>query len=513
MRKLVVVIMFLSLFFSMFPAIGQAASVAPKLYLNGKLLESQEDPQIVDKSTLVPVRVVAEGLGYNVGWSQSIKQINIQDDLTSITLTVDSRSASVNGSVVQLDAAAKIINKVTMVPIRFVAESLGLQVYYDKPTKAVHLYKHADSTVGLDSPVPGGTSGTVIEDSGSSSGSNGLQGSDPSGSSGGSNTGSLVDNSNSDSQNPNATLPANVAGLLKSVQFDGSSSVLIDYDGTIIANKAFTLNSPDRIVLDLPNSAFSSSLTPGEVVVDSHPSLTKIRYAVGPDSPTTLRVVFDLKAASSYNISEQSGRIQVDIFDPAVVPPLINPSNPSVDSGDKMYKVVIDAGHGGTDPGTSSATGLYEKTFNLSIVLKVKELLDKEKRIQVTYTRLDDTYPTRTDRVNMANNLKADAFISIHANSFTSPATNGTETYYYREDSKPFAQIMHKYLVPATGLKDNGVRYGNFQVIRETTMPAILLETGYMSNANDVKALFDNAIQNRIAAAIVAGIKEQLKVQ
>lgn len=504
MRKLVVVIMLLSLFLSLFPAIGQAASVAPKLYLNGKLLETQVDPQIVDKTTLVPVRVVAEGLGYDVGWKQTDKRIDIQDDSTSITLTVDSHSASVNGSSVQLEAAAMIINNVTMVPIRFVAENLGLQVYYDSLTKAVHLYKPADSSIG---------SGDGNWTSGGSGSSSGGTGSESSSGSDNSNTGNSSDGSNNNNTNPNTSLPAGVQGLLKSVQYDGMSSVLIDYDGTITPNKAFTLASPDRIVIDLPNAAFASNFAPGQVIVDSHPSLTKIRYAVGPDSPTTLRVVLDLKAASSYNVSEQSGRIQIDVLDPAITPPeTTTPSTPSTGSGDKVYKVVIDAGHGGKDPGAKTAAGLYEKTFNLSIVLKVKELLDKENRIQVTYTRTGDTYPTLQDRVDIANKLKADAFISIHANSFTA-TTNGTETYYNRADSKSFATIMHKYLVKATGLKDNGVRFGDFKVIRETTMPAILLESGYLTNTTDAKALFDSAVQSKIAAAIVSGLKEQLKLQ
>jgi N-acetylmuramoyl-L-alanine amidase len=501
MRKLVVVIMLLSLFFSLFPAIGQAASVTPKLYLNGKLLESQEEPRIVGQSTLVPVRIVAEGLGYDVGWNQSDKRVDIQDDSTLITLIVDSRSANVNGSVVQLDAAATIINKVTLVPIRFVAESLGLQVYYDNPTKAVHLYKQADSSSGNDNSNEGSTGSESPTGSETSSGNNN------------SNTGDSSESSNNNNTDPSTSLPSNVQGLLTTVQYDGIASVLIDYDGTITPNKAFTLTGPDRIVIDLPNSAFASTLSPGQVVVDSHPSLTKIRYAVGPDNPTTLRVVLDLNAASSYNVSQQDGRIQIDVFDPAVVPPPVTtPTTPSTGSGDQVYKVVIDAGHGGKDPGAKTATGLYEKTFNLSIVLKVKELLDKEKRIQVTYTRTGDTYPSLQDRVDIANKLKADAFISIHANSFT-PATNGTETYYNRANSKPFAQIMHKYLVKATGLKDNGVRFGDFKVIRETTMPAILLESGYLSNATDAKALFDSAVQSRIAAAIVSGLKEQLKLQ
>jgi N-acetylmuramoyl-L-alanine amidase len=290
--------------------------------------------------------------------------------------------------------------------------------------------------------------------------------------------------------------------------------VLIDYDGTLTPNKAFTLTSGDRIVIDIPNAAFASMMTvPGEIAVDSHPTLTKIRYSAGLDNnPTTLRFVLDLKAASSYKVSQQDGRIQVDVFDPAVIPPVTTPSIPSAGSGDSVYKVVIDAGHGGKDPGAKTASGLYEATFNLSIVLKVKELLDKESRIQATYTRTDDSYPTLQERVDIANKLKADAFVSIHANSYTA-ATNGTETYYNRADSKPFAQIMHKYLVKATGLKDNGVRFGDFKVIRETTMPAILIESGYLSNATDAKALFDSAVQSRIAAAIVSGIKEQLKLQ
>ena len=143
MRKLVVVIMFLSLVMSLFPVVGQAASVAPKLYLNGKQLETKEDPRIYNSSTLVPVRVVAEGLGYNVTWSQADKRVCINDSSTAIALTVDNQVATVNGNEVALETSAKIFNNVTLVPIRFVAESLGLQVYYDQQTNAVHLYKAA----------------------------------------------------------------------------------------------------------------------------------------------------------------------------------------------------------------------------------------------------------------------------------------------------------------------------------------------------------------------------------
>lgn len=110
----------------------------------------------------------------------------------------------------------------------------------------------------------------------------------------------------------------------------------------------------------------------------------------------------------------------------------------------------------------------------------------------------------------MANKLKADLFISVHANSSGSSAASGTETYYQREASKALAKVMHKYLVKATGLSDRGVRYGNFHVIRETTMPAVLLEVGYLSNKGDESLLFSETLQNNVAASMVSGIKEYL---
>lgn len=125
-------------------------------------------------------------------------------------------------------------------------------------------------------------------------------------------------------------------------------------------------------------------------------------------------------------------------------------------------------------------------------------------------TRSDDTFLELKDRAAMANNLNADLFISVHANSSGSSAASGTETYYQRESSKALANVMHKYLVQATGLSNRGVRYGNFHVIRETKMPAVLLEVGYLSNKGDESLLFTESLQNKVAAGMVSGIKEYL---
>ncbi len=140
-------------------------------------------------------------------------------------------------------------------------------------------------------------------------------------------------------------------------------------------------------------------------------------------------------------------------------------------------------------------------------------LLQQEAQIQPFLTRNDDTFVPLDGRAKFANDRNADVYVSIHANSWLASST-GTETYYYKSDSAQFAQIMHKHLTAATGLPDRGVRQEPFRVVKKiTNMPAILLEVGYLSNARDTAALFDDAFQNRVAAAIVAGIKEQLNIQ
>src|SRR5690606_20192507 len=144
-------------------------------------------------------------------------------------------------------------------------------------------------------------------------------------------------------------------------------------------------------------------------------------------------------------------------------------------TGPRPYVVVLDAGHGGSDPGAKSVNGRWEKDFNLAIVRKVQELLTDSQELKLVLTRDDDTYPTLDERIELANFLGADLFISVHANSHKSSSVNGTETYYKHGYSLPLAQIMHRHILQATGFKDNGVRTAEFKVIKYTTMPAVLL--------------------------------------
>jgi N-acetylmuramoyl-L-alanine amidase len=174
--------------------------------------------------------------------------------------------------------------------------------------------------------------------------------------------------------------------------------------------------------------------------------------------------------------------------------------------------IVIDAGHGGTDPGAIGITKRKEKDFNLIIALKLRDLLRNSPNFEVRLTRETDVFIELSERARIANSIKADAFVSIHANNTGSATPSGYETWYTRDTSKKFADAMHKSVLPSTGFIDRKVKCGSLAVCRETTMPAILLEAGFLSNPVEEATLFTESWQNKYSAAIYKGICEYFGV-
>ncbi|WP_067844115.1 N-acetylmuramoyl-L-alanine amidase family protein [Amphibacillus sediminis] len=178
------------------------------------------------------------------------------------------------------------------------------------------------------------------------------------------------------------------------------------------------------------------------------------------------------------------------------------------------FKVVIDPGHGGEDPGAIGYSGSYEKDFTLSLAKKVAHLLEQEELIGVYLTRADDIFlSTETrERPKFANDLDADLFVSIHGNTFDDPTVTGTETYYYHDHSESLANILHRHVLEATGFNDRGVRNENYFVLTDTFMPAVLLEIGYLTNQQEEEKMLTEVFQDRLATSIAEGIKEYLEV-
>lgn len=185
----------------------------------------------------------------------------------------------------------------------------------------------------------------------------------------------------------------------------------------------------------------------------------------------------------------------------------------------QVYKniVVLDAGHGGKDPG-SSASSVSEKNLNLSIIYDfAKEYFNsKDSEIKAYWTRTDDTYVTLENRAAFAKKVGADLFISLHMNSATSKTAKGTEVLYAATNSnvmsdltsKGMADIFQKQLIADLNLTNRGIKdRPNLVVLKSNSVPAVLIELGFISNSSDFKKLTDGEFQQKAAASIYEAAK------
>lgn len=175
------------------------------------------------------------------------------------------------------------------------------------------------------------------------------------------------------------------------------------------------------------------------------------------------------------------------------------------------YKVFIDAGHGGTDPG-ALGYGYRESDLNLQVAKKVESKL-KSKGIDVKMSRNSDIFYSLSERAEMANDYGADAFVSIHQNSAEAKSANGIETYYNRkkEEDRPLSNDIQKQVISQTGANNRGVKNAEFTVLVKSKMISALVECGFISNESEVKKLSDSSYQDKLATGIADGIEEYLK--
>ncbi len=475
MRKYVLTtVMAVLMLMFLLPHTGQAASSGTKVMLDNQEL-ANADVLTVNQTTMVPIRVVSEGLGYKVNWSQSAQQVSIVNGPDTVVLTINQGTAAINGALVPLNQPAMAQKGTTYVPLRFVSSQLGLQVKWDNGDKTVSLFTAGNPAGGQIGATVPGTSG---------------------------NAGSTPTPAPAPTPAPNAN-----AAVLQAISF--SDNRLMVTTDKMVSVKDSVLYGPDRILLELSNTGFGPAIgsgmgvgDTGTIAVTNADNVSQIRYFIPKTNPNTVQVVIDLKSANTYKLSTEGTSIFVAL-DKANAP------NTNVGGNGKKV-IVIDAGHGDHDPG-AVGNSIREKDINLAIALKVEAMLKKNPKVDVVMTRSDDTFLELKERVRVAQNVNADVFVSIHNNSGSSAAT-GTESYYQRANSKSLATVLHKYLLAATGLTDRKVQYGNFHVIRETTMPAALLEVGFVSNSGDAAKLKDEAFQQRVAEAIAKGLFEYLGV-
>jgi len=182
-------------------------------------------------------------------------------------------------------------------------------------------------------------------------------------------------------------------------------------------------------------------------------------------------------------------------------------------------RIMVDPGHGGGDAGAQGPTGAKESMVNLAVSLKLRDKLT-DLGADVRMTRDTDrkvSHPDATQqeelraRVVLANEWPAQVYVSVHSNSAANSAAHGTETYHSRNasnKSKEMAANVNAEMVAATGFRNRGVKAANFHVIKNTSMPAILVETGFISNPVEEVHLTDPAMQDKMAQAITNGVEK-----
>ncbi|MFZ5899628.1 MAG: SH3 domain-containing protein [Bacillota bacterium] len=261
----------------------------------------------------------------------------------------------------------------------------------------------------------------------------------------------------------------------------------------------FTLRNPYRVVVDI--AGIPEGELPGDITLNS-PVLTGVRTG-WQDGGTKVRVVSDL--VDSLATTRYKTKLSPD--QRSLVIEFWRTSGALADR-----TVVLDAGHGGRDPGAIGATGLQEKDVNLAIVLEAARLLEQE-GINVVLTRSTDEYVELDRRPVIANDHGADVFVSVHCNSNYSSSYNGTSTYYSAQnvsgetgERQRLASAVQDEMVRVLGLKDGGVRTAGFVVTKYTNMPSCLVEVAFISNPSEEALLSTESFRNNAAQAIVRGI-------
>jgi len=336
-----------------------------------------------------------------------------------------------------------------------------------------------------------------------------------------------------------------------------------------VTHTYFSLANPERLVIDLEGVEAGPALNAlaGQLGADD-PYISAIR--VGLNRPGVMRVVLDLKAPVKPSIfqlqplGQYGHRLVVDLYpaqpgaaasNPATAQPVTaQPSRPAAPHYARLITVAIDAGHGGEDPGAIGAKGSYEKHITLAVARKLKEKIDAQENMRAVLVRDGDYFVPLAQRVNKARAVKADLFLSIHADAFIKPHAHGSSVFALSEtgatsvaarwlakkendadlvgginidvkdpflkrtlidlsqtatinDSLKLGHAVLKEIGTVNRLHKPHVEQAGFAVLKAPDIPSILIETAFISNPEEEKRLNDPGYQDTLVDAIVVGIK------
>ena len=330
--------------------------------------------------------------------------------------------------------------------------------------------------------------------------------------------------------------------------------------------QVFAVKDPERLVVDLESEMTSPLVELDGKVMAEDPYIKGLRVA--RNRPGVVRVVLDLKSEvkpqvfTLMPVAEYGHRLVLDIYPAEAVDPLAEliaqgakREPPPQDKMARLATIVLDAGHGGEDPGALGRRGTREKDVTLMIARRLKTLLDAEPNVRAVLTRDGDYFLPLDVRVDKARKVKADLFVSIHADSYVRSDARGSSVLALseRRATSELARLLAKkenesdliggvalggkndYVrktiidLSQTATIDYSLRLGNsvlarlgtvnalhkprveqasFAVLKSPDVPSILVETAFISNPQEEKRLNDGAYQDQLARAILEGIRD-----
>jgi len=294
------------------------------------------------------------------------------------------------------------------------------------------------------------------------------------------------------------------------------------------------LEQPPRLVVDLDNIYLKDV----SINYSSSNAVKQIRSSQLSWQPLVARVVFDLnnnfvryekdrdKNLRIYSvrkpvITRKQPDVVIDEGKPKeVIAPIKikeekkeqKPLAVKVKKSMKMMglRVVIDAGHGGSDPGSISRTGYMEKNVTIEVAKYLQQMLSQAGAVPLM-VREGDTHISMEDRSEYAIRNKADLVVSIHFNSFINAKVKGAEAYYYKPNDKKFAETVYNSMVKGTGATPKGLKKAQMYILNHTTMPGVLVEPAFISNREEASKIKTAYYQKRLAKALYEGIRKYIE--
>lgn len=322
--------------------------------------------------------------------------------------------------------------------------------------------------------------------------------------------------------------PTAEAAKLKYWRFNSKQDRLDFITDARVRPTAKVILNPTRLVVDLPGTVFGKPKI--SQLIDK-----KIRVIrAGQFNRRTTRIVVEL--APGYTLNSAGVRVRglsstrwfVQLPEPQRLPekpvpkersatiPVPPPQPVARQIPKASLVIVVDPGHGGRDVGAVGIGGLQEKRVIFPIASEVVKLL-KDRGVNAVLTRSNDQFVSLASRVAQGKGFKADAFVSIHANAInlSRPDVNGLETYHAPGalSGARLARTIHNSILRNVTIRDRGVRRARFYVLRKSSMPAVLVEVGFVTGREDAAKLAQASHRSKMAQAIAEGILRYFQVK